>query len=112
MEVHKAIAAAPDSRNVFDGNVFVGQQAQRTDAAQLTKSLLLSRGATINAKPNLQIIADDVASLREGKSDPTNTTLIGRRKPCRSPAKVADCSTHWLPGVGYRAQTSCRSLSL
>jgi FeS assembly protein SufB/FeS assembly ATPase SufC len=60
-QVHKAIAAAPDSRNVFDGNVFVGQQAQRTDAAQLTKSLLLSRGATINAKPNLQIIADDVA---------------------------------------------------
>ena len=34
--------------------------AQRTDAGQLTRSLLLEPRATVNVKPNLQIIADDV----------------------------------------------------
>lgn len=34
--------------------------AQQTDAGQLTRSLLLEPRATVNVKPNLQIIADDV----------------------------------------------------
>jgi len=34
--------------------------AQQTDAGQLTRSLLLVPQATVNVKPNLQIIADDV----------------------------------------------------
>ena len=34
--------------------------AQQTDAGQLTRSLLLEPRATVNLKPNLQIIADDV----------------------------------------------------
>lgn len=34
--------------------------AQHTDAGQLTRSLLLEPRATVNVKPNLQIIADDV----------------------------------------------------
>jgi Fe-S cluster assembly protein SufD len=34
--------------------------AQQTDAGQLSKSLLLAPRATVNVKPNLQIIADDV----------------------------------------------------
>lgn len=34
--------------------------AQQTDAGQLTRSLLLEPRATVNIKPNLQIIADDV----------------------------------------------------
>ena len=60
-QLHKCIATHPSSRGVFDGSVNVGQQAQQTDAGQLTKNLLLSKGATVNAKPNLKIIADDVA---------------------------------------------------
>eukprot|EP00667_Euglena_gracilis_P005986 EG_transcript_6034 len=59
-QLHKQIAAHPSARGVFDGNVRVGKQAQKTDAGQLTRSLLLRRGATVNVKPNLQIIADDV----------------------------------------------------
>jgi len=59
-QLHKQIAAYPTSKGVFDGNVRVGREAQQTDAAQLTRSLLLRRGATVNTKPNLQIIADDV----------------------------------------------------
>lgn len=34
--------------------------AQQTDAGQLTRSLLLAPRGTVNVKPNLQIIADDV----------------------------------------------------
>lgn len=34
--------------------------AQQTDAGQLTRSLLLEPRATVNVKPNLQIVADDV----------------------------------------------------
>lgn len=36
------------------------RNAQQTDAGQLTRSLLLVPQATVNVKPNLQIIADDV----------------------------------------------------
>ena len=38
----------------------VNQRAQKTDAGQLSRNLLLAPKATVNVKPNLQIIADDV----------------------------------------------------
>lgn len=47
-------------RGVFDGNVKVNRLAQKTDAGQLSRNLLLVPRATVNVKPNLQIIADDV----------------------------------------------------
>jgi Fe-S cluster assembly protein SufD len=40
--------------------VQVRRAAQRTDAAQLSRNLLLVPKATVNVKPNLQIVADDV----------------------------------------------------
>jgi Fe-S cluster assembly protein SufD len=42
------------------GQVRVARDAQRTDAAQSFKAMLLGRGATANAKPELEIFADDV----------------------------------------------------
>ena len=45
---------------MFDGNVRVGKAAQKTDAQQLSRNLLLVPRATVSVKPNLQIIADDV----------------------------------------------------
>ncbi len=36
------------------------QKAQKTDAGQLSRNLLLVPRATVNVKPNLQIVADDV----------------------------------------------------
>jgi len=42
------------------GQVAVARDAQKTDAAQSFKALLLDRGATANAKPELEIFADDV----------------------------------------------------
>mmetsp|Transcript_6263 Transcript_6263/g.17524 ORF Transcript_6263/g.17524 Transcript_6263/m.17524 type:complete len:248 (-) Transcript_6263:128-871(-) len=59
-QLHKCISGTPTSRGVFDGNVQVRQGAQKTDAGQLSRNLLLAPRATVNVKPNLQIIADDV----------------------------------------------------
>lgn len=59
-QLHKCIAIDATSRGVFDGNVRVGRRAQKTDAQQLSRNLLLAPRATVNVKPNLQIIADDV----------------------------------------------------
>ncbi len=47
-------------RAVFDGRVFVAQDAQKTDAHLSNKNLLLSRNAEVDAKPQLEIHADDV----------------------------------------------------
>lgn len=44
----------------FLGKVAVAREGQQTDAAQSFKALLLDRGATANAKPELEIFADDV----------------------------------------------------
>lgn len=45
---------------VFNGKVIVRKDAQKTDAKQTNRNLLLSEGAVINTKPELQIYADDV----------------------------------------------------
>jgi Fe-S cluster assembly protein SufD len=45
---------------VFNGKVFVRQDAQQTDAQQMNKNLLLSDDAQIETKPQLEIFADDV----------------------------------------------------
>ncbi|CAH9130785.1 unnamed protein product [Cuscuta epithymum] len=58
-QLHKCIVTH-SGHAVFDGNVQVNRDAQQTDAGQLTRSLLLEPRATVNVKPNLQIIADDV----------------------------------------------------
>lgn len=48
------------SNGVFNGKIFVRIDAQKTDAKQSNRSLLLSKNAQINAKPQLEIFADDV----------------------------------------------------
>jgi Fe-S cluster assembly protein SufD len=48
------------SRGVFQGKVTVHKDAQKTDAHQLNNALLLSDKAEIDAKPELEIYADDV----------------------------------------------------
>jgi Fe-S cluster assembly protein SufD len=44
----------------FLGNIEVARHAQKTDAAQSFKGLLLEKGASVNAVPQLEIFADDV----------------------------------------------------
>lgn len=48
------------SRGVFNGKVFVRQDAQKTNAYQQNKNILLSNDAIVNTKPQLEIFADDV----------------------------------------------------
>ncbi|MGB8194336.1 MAG: Fe-S cluster assembly protein SufD [Chitinophagaceae bacterium] len=48
------------STGVFNGKIFVRQPAQKTNAYQSNKNVLLSDAASINAKPQLEIFADDV----------------------------------------------------
>jgi Fe-S cluster assembly protein SufD len=45
---------------VFNGKILVRKDAQKTDAKQTNKNLVLSEDAVINTKPELQIYADDV----------------------------------------------------
>ncbi len=48
------------SRGVFHGKIIVRPDAQKTDAMQTNKNLLLSREALVNSTPALEIRADDV----------------------------------------------------
>jgi Fe-S cluster assembly protein SufD len=48
------------SRAVFNGKVVVRHNAQKTDAMQTNKNLLLSNDARVDTKPQLEILADDV----------------------------------------------------
>ena len=58
-ELYKGILGGK-SRGVFNGKIIVRQDAQKTDAKQTNKALLLSDGAQIDTKPQLEIFADDV----------------------------------------------------
>ena len=58
-EVYKGILS-DRARAVFNGKIIVRQDAQKTDAKQTNKALLLSDEAQINTKPQLEIFADDV----------------------------------------------------
>ncbi|WP_422354209.1 Fe-S cluster assembly protein SufD [Roseivirga pacifica] len=48
------------SKGVFNGKIFVRQDAQKTNAFQSNKNILLTNDATVNTKPQLEIWADDV----------------------------------------------------
>lgn len=49
-----------NSTGVFNGKIFVEKEAQKTDAFQQNNNILIGDKATINAKPQLEIFADDV----------------------------------------------------
>jgi Fe-S cluster assembly protein SufD len=58
-EIYKGVLA-DQSRGVFNGKIIVRPDAQKTDAKQTNKALLLSDEANINTKPELEIFANDV----------------------------------------------------
>ena len=58
-ELYKGIID-DQARAVFNGKIIVAIDAQKTDAKQTNKALLLSEDAQINTKPELEIFADDV----------------------------------------------------
>jgi Fe-S cluster assembly protein SufD len=58
-EVYKGILA-DRARGVFNGKIIVRPDAQKTDAKQTNRALLLSEDAQVNSKPELEIFANDV----------------------------------------------------
>jgi Fe-S cluster assembly protein SufD len=58
-EVYKGILGGK-ARAIFNGKIIVRPDAQKTDAKQTNRALLLSDDASINTKPQLEIFADDV----------------------------------------------------
>lgn len=58
-QLFKAIVA-DEAKAIFNGRIFIDAIAQKTDSAQSCKGLLLGKKAQINAKPELEIYADDV----------------------------------------------------
>jgi Fe-S cluster assembly protein SufD len=58
-EIYKGILGGR-ARAVFNGKIIVRPDAQKTDAKQTNRALLLSDDALINTKPQLEIFADDV----------------------------------------------------
>lgn len=58
-QLHKCIVGGA-GHAVFNGKIMVRHDAQRTDSAQSSRNLLLSGGARVDTKPQLEIFADDV----------------------------------------------------
>jgi Fe-S cluster assembly protein SufD len=58
-ELYKGILRE-EARGVFHGKIRVRQDAQKTDAIQVNKNLLLSQQALVHSTPALEIFADDV----------------------------------------------------
>ncbi len=49
-----------NSKSAYQGRIFVNSKAQKTDGYQLSKAILLDKTSEFNAKPELEIYADDV----------------------------------------------------
>lgn len=58
-ELYKGVMDG-NSRGVFNGKIYVRPDAQKTNAFQSNRNILLSDKATVNTKPQLEIWADDV----------------------------------------------------
>ena len=59
LELYKGILSG-NAHGVFNGKIVVHKDAQKTNARQTNRNLLLSPGAVVNTKPQLEIYADDV----------------------------------------------------
>jgi Fe-S cluster assembly protein SufD len=58
-QIVRAVAGGA-ATTTYLGQVAVAREGQKTDSSQSFKAILLNRGATANAKPELEIFADDV----------------------------------------------------
>ena len=64
------------SKAVYQGKIFVNPQAQKTDGYQLSKAILLNKESEFNAKPELEIYADDVKCSHGSASGSLNEDSI------------------------------------
>ena len=64
------------SKAVYQGKIFVNSKAQKTDGYQLSKAILLDETTEFNAKPELEIYADDVKCSHGSASGSLNESSI------------------------------------
>ena len=64
------------SKAVYQGKIFVNSKAQKTDGYQLSKAILLNEESEFNAKPELEIYADDVKCSHGSVSGSLNDESI------------------------------------
>ena len=64
------------SKAVYQGKIFVESKAQKTDGYQLSKAILLNENTEFNAKPELEIYADDVKCSHGSASGSLNEDSI------------------------------------
>ena len=64
------------SKAVYQGKIFVNSDAQKTDGYQLSKAILLNKDSEFNAKPELEIYADDVKCSHGSASGSLNEDSI------------------------------------
>jgi Fe-S cluster assembly protein SufD len=74
-ELYKYVLSDKSS-GVFKGKIFVQKDAQKTNAKQTSKSLLLSDDATIDAMPALEIYADDVKCTHGSTIGPLDEEML------------------------------------
>ena len=89
-ELYKGIID-DEATGIFNGKIFVRKDAQKTNAYQSNKNILLSNHATINAKPQLEIFADDVKcshGCTVGSLDEDALFYLRTRGVSRSSAKA------------------------
>jgi Fe-S cluster assembly protein SufD len=78
-----------ESKGVYQGKIFVKNIAQKTDAYQLSKALILNDKAEFDAKPELEIYADDVKCSHGSTSGSVDLNLIHYLKSRGIPEKKA-----------------------
>jgi len=119
-----------ESRGVFQGRIVVHKDAQRTDGHQLSRALLLSDRAEMDAKPELEIYADDVKcshGMSTGQLDETSLFYMQSRGIPEAQARnlliqsfmgealeevsnpdvreaMRQRIVHWLPAHCYRSE--------
>ena len=64
------------SKSVYQGKIYVSSEAQKTDGYQLSKAILLNENSEFNAKPELEIYADDVRCSHGSASGSLNENSI------------------------------------
>lgn len=78
------------SKAVFQGKIYVKKDAQKTDGYQISQSVLLSEGAEFNAKPELEIYADDVLCSHGSTTGALDETALFYLRSRGVPQKEAE----------------------
>ncbi len=128
-EFYRAIVD-DDGVGTFQGKIIVAKQAQKTDGAMKSQAVLLSPSAQMNAKPELEIFADDVvcghgatvASLdpeqlfylqargiprRRGRGD-ASRSIRGRGDGAAGRRSSGQAAAHTFPGLASRQPAAGR----